>query len=368
MSAERTESNQLTQQLEEFAKEEPIVDRLNSLPLGGIVSYSELCKLLGEKEVFANSRKAQRTRWDKYMVLETVGRKLMIKQVYSPKDYKVESSFHADETHIMNSNLLLQNYLLERLTLGCTEDTTIEGIYSVILFKKELAQLCGYIPAKFYDFRNLLAKGDAEIAIRPVLQCYFASCISETFSDMARKLMASLVKKKLIVVREVYVGIEGFSKWDLSDEQVVLYNSVLIDYANQYNKGKLIRINTANKVFKSMLRASGLPFINIYKGYKIFFKESVIRDSLERELQQQLVNSNNGHFKSKVSTKIVKHCADVTDDYNKRVAKGRTNAEIDADNKDFNLNALYGLDKANEIDWLLEEYLTYGVLKEEEEL
>ena len=40
MNSETNESKQLAIRLEEFAKDEPIIDRLNNLPLGGIVSSS----------------------------------------------------------------------------------------------------------------------------------------------------------------------------------------------------------------------------------------------------------------------------------------------------------------------------------------
>ena len=352
MNCETTESKQLALQLEEFAKEEPIVDRLDSLPLGGIVSYSELCTLLGEKEVFANSRKAQRTRWDKYMVLETVGRKLMIKQVFSPKDYKVESNFHADETHILNSSLLLQDYLLRMIPAA--DETTIEGIYSLTLFKKEIAQACGYIPEKFYDYRQKLKSGQIYGEARPLLQIYFEQCITTTFANLADKLLTSLVKKKLIVIRKVYVGVDHGMRWELSEEQVVQYNSVLLEYANLYNKGKLLRLNTYNKKFKSMLTSAGLPYLNIFTGYMVFFKESVIRDSLELAVKQQLVDSNNGHFKGKVKVKTGKDWVKA----NKEGWEGKEN---------FNIKALFGLDTPKDIDWLLEEFLTFGEISLEEE-
>ena len=342
----------LTKQLEEFNKGEPIVDRLNDLPLGGIVSYSELCNLLGETEVAGDSRKAQRTRWGKYMVLETVGRKLMIKQVFSPKGYQSEGNFHVDETHIFNSSLLLQDYLIRMLPAA--DDTTIEGIFSLTLFNKDIAQRCGYIPEKFYDYRQELKAGQIYGEARPLLQMYLASCVSTTFANLARKLLTSLERKKLIVIRNVYVGVSNGSKWDLSEEEVVQYNSVLLEYAKLYNKGKILGINTSNKVFKSMLIGEGLPYLNVYKGYKVFFKESVIRDSLERELKQQLVNSNNGHFKGKVKVKSSKDWV-------------KANREAWEAKESFNVKALFGLDTPKEIDWLLEEFLTYGEISLEED-
>lgn len=338
-----------------FFQPSKLVDNLNKLPLGSILSYKEICFLLEEKEVAGNSRIRQAEEWSSYMVLEKVGRKFLIKQVFSPQEQGIEHRFNKDERHILNSALLLQEYLLDRSLKFGADDTEIEGIESVTLFTKDVASICGYVPSSYYENRIELKTGNIVCTASPALQMYFASIVKTEVSETVRRLLTSLEKKLLIVVKKVHVGVNNMSQEELSDAQVVLFNSVKLAYAQK--KGftkKLNYLNTSTWEFRRMLKEAGLEFINVFTAYRITYKVDTLKANLEQELKEQASIHNNRGLKTRVKTVAGKE--------DKMMEEGLFEA------KTFKNNALYRKDTMMDIDWLLETFLTVGRLNWEEEV
>lgn len=338
--------------LENKAERNKLVEKLNKLPLGEILSYKEICALLEEPELAGNSRVKQATEWSAYMVLEKVGRKFLIKQVFSPKEQSLESLFNKDDTHIINSALLLQDYLLMRSETCSADATEIEGVSSVTLFSKDIAMICGYVPEKYYDYRTALQAGNVNCPVAPLLQIYLTSVVKTEFSNMLRKLLASLEKKHLIVVTKLHIGVKNLSHEELTDAQVAKFNSVKLAYANRIGNKNLQRLNTNTKEFRQMLKEAGLNFINIFTAYRITFVEEDLRRSLELEEKQQSVGYNNEHFKERVKT--------VAENDDEKAWGGKSYK-----GKQFHQDAFCSTESMSEVDYMLEEFLTYGRIEEE---
>jgi hypothetical protein len=333
--------------LEKLLKPSTLVSNLNKLPLGSILSYKEICCILEEPEVAGNSRVRQAEEWSSYMVLEKVGRKFLIKQIFSPHERGIEHLFNKDDTHIINSALLLQDYLLMRSEKCSAEDTEFEGVQAVTLYTKDLAMICGYVPKSYYAYRMALQSGNVRCNVAPLLQIHLTSIVRSEFGNLLRKLLASLKKKLLIVVREIYVGVKSMSQEELSDAQVAKFNSVKLAYASKTGQKNLQRLNTNTKEFRAMLKEAGLDFINVFTAYRITYTEKDLRKSLELEARRASVDSNNSHFKTRVR--------EVAEKDNKKAWHGKM-----ASNTQFLQDAFYSTESMNEIDWMLEEFLTYG--------
>lgn len=347
-----TELATKTNPLVKLVKPSKLVANLNKLPLGSILAYKEICAILEEPEVAGNSRIRQAEEWSSYMVLEKVGRKFLIKQVFSPQERGVEHLFNKDDTHILNSALLLQDYLLMRSEKCSAEVTEFEGISSVTLFTKDLAMICGYVPESYYNYRTALQKGNVNCPVAPLLQIHLTSIVKTEFGNLLRKLLASLKKKLLIVVTEVHVGVKNLSQEELSDAQVAKFNSVKLAYANKTGCKNLQRLNTNTKEFRSMLKEAGLNFINVFTAYRITYSEKDLRTSLELAKRQQSVDFNNGHFKTRVRT--------VAENDNKKAWSSMRDK-----NTQFLQDAFRSTESMSEIDWMLEEFLTYGRIEED---
>ena len=333
--------------LEKLIQPSKLVSNLNKLPLGSILSYKEICLILEEKEVAGNSRIRQAEEWASYMVLEKVGRKFLIKQVFSPQERGIEHLFNKDDIHIINSALLLQDYLLMRSETCSADDTEFEGVQAVTLFAKDLAMICGYIPKSYYDYRTALQRGNVNCNVAPLLQIHLTSIVRSEFGNLLRKLLASLKKKLLIVVREIHVGVKSMSQEELSDAQVAKFNSVKLAYASKTGQKNIQRLNTNTKEFRKMLKEAGLEFLNVFTAYRITFTEKDLRKSLELEERQGSVDSNNRHFKTRVR--------EVAEKDNKKAWVGKRCKDTQ-----FLQDAFYRIDSMDEIDWMLEEFLTYG--------
>ena len=333
--------------LEKLIQPSKLVSNLNKLPLGGILSYKEICLILEEPEVAGNSRIRQAEEWASYIVLEKVGRKFLIKQVFSPQDRGIEHLFNKDDVHIVNSALLLQDYLLMRSETNSADDTEFEGVQAVTLYTKDLAMICGYVPKSYYDYRTALERGNVRCNVAPLLQIHLTSIVRTEFGNLLRKLLASLTKKLLIVVREIHVGVKNMSQEELSDAQVAKFNSVKLAYASKTGCKNLQRLNTNTKEFRKMLKEAGLEFINVFTAYRITYTEKDLRKSLELEERQGSVDCNNGHFKTRVRV--------VAEKDNKKAWHGKR-----ASNTQFLQDAFRSTESMSEVDWMLEEFLTYG--------
>lgn len=337
------------ERIDEFFKPSKLVSNLNKLPLGAILSYKEICLLLEEREVSGNSRISQAEEWSAYMVLEKVGRKFLIRQVFSPADRDISKLFNKDDTHIVNSALLLQEFLVER-HLGA-EPTEREGIYEMNLFRKDLASICGYLPESYYNYRTALSKGSIEGYIAPFLQMFLESTVRTEVCKTLDRVLASLEKRKLLLVTKKYIGVKSMSHRELTNAEVVEYNGVLIKYANKVNKGKLERLNTKTKEFRNMLADVGLDFINVFTAFGITFKVETLQGNLEREYKELAIKGNNSHFKKRVR--------DVASGVEKKMLDG---ALVKGS---FLANAFYSFKTMEDVDWMLEEWLTCGSISED---
>lgn len=329
-----------------------LVDNLDKLPLGSILSYKEICALLCEKEVAGNSRIRQSEEWASYMVLEKVGRKFLIKQVFSPKERGLDHLFNKDDVHILNSAKLLQDYLLMRVETNSTEDTEFEGVHSVTLFTRDIAMICGYIPETYYNYRTALRSGNVSCQVAPLLQMYLAGVVKDESGKLLQRLLVSLKKKLLIVVRDIHVGVKNMSQEELSDAQVAMFQSIKLAYAAKTGQTDLQRLNTNTKVFREMLKDAGLDFINVFTAHKITYVEKDLRKSLGVSEKQNSITDNNTHFKTRVSV-VARN-----DDTKMEQGKFEKNT--------FKNGAFYSRDAIEQIDWLLEEFLTFGFINCEE--
>jgi hypothetical protein len=330
-----------------------LVDNLDKLPLGSILSYKEICLLLGEKEVSGNSRIRQAGEWNSYMVLEKVGKKFLIKQVFSPKDRTIDHLFNKDDIHIINSAKLLQTYLLRRVETNSTEDTEFEGVHSVTLFTKDIAMICGYIPETYYTYRTALKAGNVNCQIVPLLQMYLASVVRDESGKLLQRLLTSLKKSLLIVVREIHVGVKNMSQEELSDAQVAVFQSIKLAYITKTGQKDSQRPNTNTKVFREMLKDAGLDFINVYTAHKITYVEKDLRKALGIEEKQNAITCNNMHFKTRVRV--------FAENDDKKMAQGKLEKNT------FKQGAFYSVNSMESIDWLLEEFLTFGEINCEED-
>lgn len=351
-----TETKELvTKQIEDrLLKEDPFKAIAATLYVGQVFpSYANLAEYLSEKVEAGNSKKAQLAHWGRYFSFSKTGHKLTITEVFDKPN--IESLFNKDDVHIINSALLLQDYLLMRSETCSADETEFEGVSSVTLFTKDLAMICGYIPKSYYDYRTALQKGNVNCNVAPLLQIHLTSIVKTEFGNLLRKLLASLKKKLLIVVTEVHVGVKNLSQEELSDAQVAKFNSIKLAYASKTGCKNLQRLNTNTKEFRAMLKEAGLDFINVFTAYRITYTEKDLRKSLELEERQNSVDRNNRHFKTRVRT--------VAEQDNKKAwADNRTK------NTQFLQDAFYSTESMNEIDWMLEEFLTYGKIEEREEV
>lgn len=343
-----TESKELaTKQIEDrLLKEDPFKAIAATLYVGQVFpSYANLAEYLSEKVEAGNSKKAQLTRWERYFSMTKTGHKLAITEVFDKPN--IESLFNKDDVHIINSALLLQDYLLMRSETCSADGTEFEGVSSVTLFTKDLAMICGYIPESYYSYRTALQRGGVNCPIAPLLQIHLTSIVKTEFGNLLRKLLASLKKKLLIVVTEIYVGIKNMSQEELSDAQVAKFNSIKLAYASKTGCKNLQRLNTNTKEFREMLKEAELDFINVFTAYRITYTELDLRKSLELEARQGSVDNNNGHFKTRVRV--------VAEKDNKKAWAGKR-----AENTSFLQDAFRSTESMGEIDWMLEEFLTYG--------
>jgi hypothetical protein len=342
-----TESKELaTKQIEDrLLKEDPFKAIVATLYVGQVFpSYANLAEYLSEKIEAGNSKKAQLLRWGRYFSMTKTGHKLAITEVFDKPN--IESLFNKDDVHIINSALLLQDYLLMRCEKNSTDDTEFEGVHALTLYTKDFAMICGYVPKSYYDYRTALQRGNVRCNVAPLLQIHLTSIVRTEFGNLLRKLLASLTKKLLIVVREIHVGVKSLSQEELSDAQVAKFNSVKLAYASKTGKKNLQGLDTNTKEFRKMLKEAGLEFINVFTAYRITFTEADLRKSLDLEARRASVSSNNGHFKTRVRT--------VAENDNKKAWVGK------AKNTQFLQDAFYRTDSMTEIDWMLEEFLTYG--------
>jgi hypothetical protein len=343
-----TESKELaTKQIEDRSlKEDHFKVIVATLYVGQVFpSYANLAEYLSEKIEAGNSKKAQLTRWERYFSMTKTGHKLAITEVFDKPT--IESLFNKDDVHIVNSALLLQDYLLMRSETCSAEDTEFEGVSSVTLFTKDLAMICGYVPKSYYDYRTALQRGGVNCNVAPLLQIHLTSIIKTEFGNLLRKLLASLKRKLLIVVTEIHVGVKNMSQEELSDAQVAKFNSVKLAYASKTGCKNLQRLNTNTKEFRKMLKEAGLEFINVFTAYRITYTEKDLRKSLELEERQGSVDHNNGHFKTRVKA--------VAEKDNKKAWEGKR-----VSNTQFLQDAFHSTESMSEVDWMLEEFLTYG--------
>lgn len=281
------------------------VDNLVKLQAGELYSYSEVCTILGEKEVSGNARPAQFKRWESYLGLEKVGRKLKVTSIYECRDIKRE--YKEKEQHIANSAELLLSYLVEHID-ECNVSEKYPDVRYVTLFTKEVADICGYVPQGYFEARKTLQHELASGAVVSMLaQTLFNNTVRELAGNVIKSMLASLGKKNILYVEKVYIGTVGGSSRELSREEVVVYQSIRFNYIRENYKGKkAVLLNEAD--YKSMQEEmfEKLKVKRVYTANYIGFNAKDIVVALEEQIRDNKRVGNNGFFKGKVKGKLHK--------------------------------------------------------------
>jgi hypothetical protein len=289
--------------IQEFSVNKSFVDNLVKLQPGELYSYREVCTLLGEKEVSGNARPAQFKRWESYIGLEKVGRKLKVTSIYECRDIKRE--YKEKEQHIANSAELLLSYLVEHID-ECNVSEKYPDVRYVTLFTKEIADICGYVPESFFDARKTLQTELASGAIVSMLaHTLFSGTVRELAGTVIKDMLASLRKKNILYVEKVYIGVVGGGCRELTREEVVVYQSIRFNYIQENYKGKkAVLLNDTD--YKNMQEelSQRLKIIRVYTANYIGFSAKDIVVALEEQVQANKRLGNNRFFKGKVKGKI----------------------------------------------------------------
>lgn len=284
------------------------IDNLVKLQAGELYSYREVCTILGEKEVSGNARPAQFKRWESYLGLEKVGRKLKVTSIYECRDIKRE--YKEKEQHIANSAELLLSYLVEHID-ACNASEKYPDVRYVTLFTKEVADICGYVPESFFEARKTLQNELASGAVVSLLaHTLFNNTVRELAGNVVKSMLTSLGKKNILYVERVYIGVIGWNREltrELTREEVVVYQSIRFNYIQENYKGKkAVLLNDAD--YKSMQEElyEKLKVKRVYTANYIGFNAKDIVIALEEQIRENKRLRNNSFFKGKVKGKLHK--------------------------------------------------------------
>lgn len=309
-------------------------------------NYKALCLTMGEvPQTNTNSKEAQLRSWSMYFRWSKKGHRLTIEEVFGKPSS--DNLFRSNEQHIKDSYSLLGTYLLDNLDT-CTQSTKYDTVYTAIIFNKDIALHCGFLPETFYNdtlTKLSLGKFTGKQSLHHYLQTYLADTLKSTFRDTADGIVASLAKKSSLNITKVLVAYKNKERFILDSEDYVRYKEAESLWVTKHHAGNYFMYLKARKssAFREFLAEKGLNYESFYTGYALTFsvvslKQDMIKEALKRE-------ANNLHFVGKVKKTITK--------------------DRKADIGTYNRNLL-NKESLAKIDWLLEEFLTYGFVSAED--
>jgi hypothetical protein len=279
-----------------------------------IKNYKQMCSLLGQDEKIGNSRKSQIKEWERYMLWEQDGHKVIIKEIYSePLEKKTKEGSnnapYANQIQKLVLDLLLQDsnnghILLSKFKL-LQELNMINPNYA--FSKRRIPKLSQFLNInekdvnEFYESSSVTIVRNLESALnklrskavifwsKAIMLCTISINyqLNELGEPVAEKNFVGLDEydEEIYNHKAQYSSVYNFRKASEDEVKMVLRieNEMLKDLGRN-DKGEIIRYGEwerfSHGVNNELLKRMGVDFY--YEGYEVVFNENHVQHEWER--------------------------------------------------------------------------------------
>lgn len=302
------------------------------IEVGKIYTYTDFCKLIGEKNKVSDSKKAQLKEWRRHFDFTLNGRNITINEIYSkikPKEDKRAEGNHT--TYGYMKDLAIVNYLASEINQ--------QGENELIISKGLLTYKTGGISKKYFDnidFKNLtkhinekLKSSFNEETIKKMFDNISKSLLKTTEDSLKRlseRYAISYEKVVMLRRQEIEVVIEegmvndsktrkifkNFEATALQSEKIRNEKYRLLKEYKCENEGQIIARGFAKEYYNRIDEYCKKYFnvIGTFSAFRISYNSEIIKDVkevLEEEvekyinyLQQMLLKKNKTELKKEL--------------------------------------------------------------------
>jgi hypothetical protein len=282
----------------------PFIDRLSNLNKGDIYKYSELCTILNEPVKHSCSKEAQLKVWASYMLLEKVGRKLKVNDIYITRTVPIVKNSRADTEHVNNSQSLLLDYFVTN-TDRFIPDSRFPDQYYAGFTALDLADICGYLPKEYKEIRRQLREGKLPgLPESKELGALLDNEITSQAQNLIRTTLNRLKKYHILYFETIYIGVKEGNQTKLTLAEATKYTEILRQYTETKYNGVRTRLTSDDyKEINAEVREH-LGVSRVYSGYSIGFTLSAVRKELEKDLHNRNLRILRGRVHSTMQRKI----------------------------------------------------------------